>query len=119
LCRLHPSLINVFFRQEKSFRNSRLPIRPTTLKPRLTQFGSFQDPSEQQPNNSIETLFHSTPSKVSESVGIRKGKTGDETLFLTENKDSFIQSNQELAAKDWSEPVFYPYEPKIVKHDTY
>jgi hypothetical protein len=37
--------------------------------------------------------------------------------FNVHNKEAVTKTESELAGHDFSEPVYYPYKPKIVKHD--
>ena len=37
--------------------------------------------------------------------------------FNVHNKEAVTKTESELVGQDFSEPVFYPYEPKIVKHE--
>ena len=37
--------------------------------------------------------------------------------FNVHNKEAFTKTESELAGQDFTDPVFYPYKPKIVKHE--
>ena len=93
---------NVFLRPEVT---SQSAIRPEVVRAPAPNSIPAEQPKKNRflsEKNRLSNLFQDD----------RKGKSE----FNVHNKDAVTKTESELAGQDFSEPVYYPYKTKIVKH---
>ncbi len=93
---------NVFLRPEVT---SQSAIRPEVVRAPASNSVPADQPKKNRflsEKNRLSNLFQDD----------RKGKSE----FNVHNKDAVTKTESELAGQDFSEPVYYPYKTKIVKH---